>query len=513
MDLKISNFKLKLRISTLEALSLLGILLTGAVLRLYRIGEYMTFLGDEGRDAIIVRRFLENFDLFLIGPGTSVGDMYLGPLYYYFISLGLWVSNFSPVGPSVQIALFGVLTVGLVWFIGRKLFGRVAGNLAAFLYAISPTVIVFSRSSWNPNIMPFMSLVMVYSLWKTWKYSPRWLIVTGIFFAFVLQSHYLGLIMAPFIGVYWLVGLFKYSRKKALRGYVKYSLFGIIIFLILMSPLLIFDIRHNWINLNGLISLIAGNEGGTSSFRLNPIPHLLPTINIVGTRLIAGRDVLLGGYMGALLLGSTFLIFSKKYVDIKYKDAFLFLYLWLGMGVLGLSLYSFEIYDHYMGFLFAAPFLILGGLAQMLINKAKIRGTWIVLTLLIFLVFAAINNSPFKYQPNNQLRNTEQVASKVVEVSGSNPFNFALISENNYEDAYMFFFEKWGASFVKIDPQNWENTIVDQLLVVCELEDKNKCDPTHSAKAEVANFGWSKIDQQWDVEGVRVYKLSHVEPQ
>ena len=34
---------------------LLIILLIGAFLRLYRIGEYMTFLGDEGRDAIIVR--------------------------------------------------------------------------------------------------------------------------------------------------------------------------------------------------------------------------------------------------------------------------------------------------------------------------------------------------------------------------------------------------------------------------------------------------------------------------
>ena len=58
-----------------EALIVLVILLVGAFFRLYRISEYMTFLGDEGRDVIVVRRLLVNFDPVLIGPGTSVGNM------------------------------------------------------------------------------------------------------------------------------------------------------------------------------------------------------------------------------------------------------------------------------------------------------------------------------------------------------------------------------------------------------------------------------------------------------
>ena len=36
-----------------------------------------------------------------------------------------------------------------------------AGLVAALLYAISPTVIIYSRSSWNPNIMPFFALLSV----------------------------------------------------------------------------------------------------------------------------------------------------------------------------------------------------------------------------------------------------------------------------------------------------------------------------------------------------------------
>ena len=61
---------------------LISILIIGAFLRLYKIDGYMTFLGDEGRDVIIVRNLLVNADPILIGHGTSVGGMYLGPLYY-----------------------------------------------------------------------------------------------------------------------------------------------------------------------------------------------------------------------------------------------------------------------------------------------------------------------------------------------------------------------------------------------------------------------------------------------
>src|SRR3972149_12190225 len=93
-----------------EAIILGLILILGALLRLYRIGDYMTFLGDEGRDAIIVRRLLVYGDPILIGPGTSIGNMYLGPLYYYMMAPALLLSRFSPVGPAVQIALLGVAT-------------------------------------------------------------------------------------------------------------------------------------------------------------------------------------------------------------------------------------------------------------------------------------------------------------------------------------------------------------------------------------------------------------------
>jgi hypothetical protein len=46
----------------------------------------MTFLGDEGRDALVLLRLFRNFDIPFLGPTASVGGFFLGPFYYYLIA-------------------------------------------------------------------------------------------------------------------------------------------------------------------------------------------------------------------------------------------------------------------------------------------------------------------------------------------------------------------------------------------------------------------------------------------
>src|SRR3990170_4498841 len=104
-ELRITNW---IKNNRTETAILAIILIVGAYFRLYRIDEYMTFLGDEGRDALVVRRLLVNADPILVGPGTSIGNMYLGPLYYYMMAPALLLANFSPVGPAAMVALLGV---------------------------------------------------------------------------------------------------------------------------------------------------------------------------------------------------------------------------------------------------------------------------------------------------------------------------------------------------------------------------------------------------------------------
>ena len=102
-----------------------------------------------------------------------------------------------------------------------------------------------------------------------------------------------------------------------------------------------------------------------------------------------------------------------------------------------------------------------------------------------------------------------QYQKKIVEEADGEKFNFAVIADENYEGAYQYFLEHWNAPFSMIDPQRYEETLADTLFVVCEYEDRSQCQPTSNPKAEIANFGWSKIDESWDVSGIVLFRLVH----
>ena len=155
----------------LEKYLLVFLIVVAGISRLWHISEYMTFLGDEGRDISVVRDIIQGRKYTLIGPGTSIGNMYLGPWYYYLMIPAVGLTNFSPVGPALMTAGFGIATVVLLWWISRVWIGRYPSWLISFLYALSPTIITYSRSSWNPNIMPFFALLSVYSTWAVYRYQ------------------------------------------------------------------------------------------------------------------------------------------------------------------------------------------------------------------------------------------------------------------------------------------------------------------------------------------------------
>ena len=105
------------------------------------------------------------------------------------------------------------------------------------------------------------------------------------------------------------------------------------------------------------------------------------------------------------------------------------------------------------------------------------------------------------------MQRAKNVSEKVLQVVDGRPFNLAVLAERNYEDGYRYFMDVADATVLHAD--RWDKaTIADTLMVICEKPEKD-CDPTHSPKAEVANFGWSTISEQWTVDGVQIYKLIH----
>ncbi len=474
-----------------ELAAIVAVLAIASGLRLYHIADYMTFLGDEGRDAIVMRDIVTLHHLPLIGPGTSIGNMYLGPLYYYLVAPSLLVTHFSPVGPAIEVALLGVVTVALLWWIGRQWFGRAMGIVMAALYALSPTVIIYSRSSWNPNIMPLMALVTMYGIWKVWRLGYwQWLIIAAVTFAFALNSHYLGLLLLPTLVVFW-------ALAKKTQGWKKYSLVALVTFALLMSPLLWFDIRHGWNNYLAMRTFFTNRQTTVNIKVYKALPLVWPVWqDIVASLVVAKQTPFVTPTAVGILLLAAWSGWKTKSKDLAFTAV------WVAVGVIGLGLYKQHIYDHYYGFLFPTPFLLLGfGLQELVKSKFKLVAWGIV----AILIGVSVVNNPLKYGPNYQLKRTRDVAQFVTEQAGSQPFNFALLAKRNYDRSYVYFLQQDQAPYTTIHQR-----LAEQLYVVCE---DPTCEPINNPLWEIAAFGWSKVDRTWEFPwGVKLFKLVHNVP-
>lgn len=455
---------------------ILLILLVASFLRLFRISEYMEFLGDQGRDVVIVRDFLKNRNLFFIGPQTSIGNMNLGPFYYYLIAPALLLANYNPVGPAIFIALLSVATTYLIYFVSKKWFNSTTAYLSAFLYAISPVAIKFANFSWNPNIMPFFALLFVYFMVEK-KY-----IYASLAFIMCLNSHYLALILLPLAGVIWLKN---YQPKL-----IKPSILAITIFLLSLVPQVLFDIKHNGQNIKALSTFFVKRESTVNLKVYKSLPVIPELFNQINTSLLAGKNVNFGIVISIVFfLGLLYLYFKHRNQNYQYC------LLWYFFGLIGLGLYKQHIYDHYFGFLFPVLFILMGYLLSK-IPKLFSLSLFILLT-----VFSLLQN-PFRWNPPHQLQTTKIIISKIKELSLNEDFNFSLLAKQNYDPGYLYFIYENKLPYFHLNKK-----ITSQLFVVCEPHPDINCNPINNPEWGIAAFGWAKIDQELEIDGIKIFRL------
>jgi len=506
---------------------LLIILGIGAYLRLHDISLYMTFLGDEGRDVLVVKRMIVDGKWTLLGPTASVGGFFMGPIYYYFMVPFLWLFQFDPVGPAIMVALFGIATIYLVFFVGWKWFSKSVGLIAASLYAVSPLIIAYSRSSWNPNIVPFFSLLSMYLLWKYKEEQKMWsLFFAGICIGIGLQLHYTFLFLCLGIGI-WMI--LERNYRKHIKAYIMLFL-G---FLIGFSPFLAFEVRHAFSNSRNILSFIfTGKDTGLvfgefwphikdvygrlfgrlllripESGTLGNLPKVEKTLWTLAQLILS---VTSGIAVGIFALKKNIItkVFPENKNVNRFSDAIKLLIIWLVVPLFCFGIYRKNIYDYYFGIFYAVPFLMTA-LAIYALWSWKIIGKIIAVVVFISLLIFNWEGRPFKFEPNNQRGQVKLIAEEVLSKTDGKPYNFALISGGNSDHAYRYFLELWGKSPVtienfQIDPER--TSVTDQLIIVCE---DIFCQPLGDSLWEVAGFGRAEIEGVWDVSVVKIFKLRH----
>ncbi len=473
----------------------LAVLITTAIFfRFWRIRDYVTFLGDEGRDMIVMRNIFTQHHLPFLGPTASVGGFYLGPIYYWMAAPFLLLWNFDPVGPSYMIAIFGVLTVVLLFKLLKESVGFWSAFLASFLYSTAPLIIRYSRTSWNPNPLPFFSLLLIYFLYLGLsKKQLKYFIGAGLCFGVAIQLHYLAAILL-------LISTAIIFLNSSFRSWPKIILASFAGFLITFSPFLFFEVRHNFPNTKTILEFVT--RGSTVGYQhtnifdkiKNAADRFLEFQTKIKTPIIRNSIFWLISALGVF----TFLKNSKD----SGKNLIISIGLiWFLGGIIGISLYQGAVYDYYYEFMYPAPFLLLGLIfGQLFLNKiGKILAILFTILTVIFFSFNGFYRTP----PNKLINQTENIVDFVISKSNGKPYNFALISEHNSDQAYRYFL-----AIKNPKPTELADNITDQLLIICE---EKKCAPLGHPLWEIAAFGRGEISGEWNLEkyGIKVFRLTH----
>lgn len=484
----------------------------------------MTFLGDEGRDALVALGILQGH-LTLLGPRASAGNFFTGPIYYYMMAPFLWLFRLDPVGPAVMVGLFGIATVWLIYIVGKDFFDKKTGIIAAALYSVSPLVITYSHSSWNPNTVPFFSLLTLYLLYKavtkvrSWKYY----LLVGFLLGICIQLHYISLFLAVIVAVSLFLMHWFLNNKILIVPLIKYYLEILAGFLIGFSPFIAFEVRHGFPNTKTIIQFITSD---TTSQSYATYSVFYQPITDVFFRLF-GRLVFnypspdlyrVYSLIYLQLFGLVILIFAIASIIVllrnKNKFVVILLSAWLVLGVGLFGLYKKPIYDYYMVFMFPLPFFLIGNLVGKAFDLKKRNFPYgFILGGILFIVVFGYNLyfQPFQYAPNNQKGQTEKIAKFIIAQTNNQPFNFALLStgSGNSDYAYVYYLTILGHPPVTINPPSVDpkrTSVTNQLMMVCEYQN---CKPLGNPLWEIAGFGQAAVWKSWNVSVVKVFKLVH----
>lgn len=167
---------------------MVAILLLAFCLRLFRLDEREMWYDE----AFAVLYAEKEIGAIIYGTATPIegaaADIH--PLLYYFF-LHHWMSfGQAPVIVRFPSVVFGLLSVCLVFRLGRELFDARVGILAAGLTAISPFHIWYSQEARMYSLLCLSSLLSIYLFVKVWKEGKwfHWAAFT-IFAALSLYVH------------------------------------------------------------------------------------------------------------------------------------------------------------------------------------------------------------------------------------------------------------------------------------------------------------------------------------
>jgi len=481
---------------------LIAILILAVIVRFWRIHDLTTFSGDQGVDFLIVKKMLIDGEITLLGPKlghfSDIANIYLGPAYYYIISLPLYLSGFDPIGPILFVTVLSVITIILVYLFVKQYFSSSIALITSLLFAFSAPVIEQSRVPLNPNLIPFFTILLLFSLYKIVfdkKNVILWPFVLGFSSGILFQLHYLTITII-------LISHIAVILNKNIRIIVT----SLAAFILAISPQILFELRHDYFITNQIILRMKSVDEILSSS--NFIVNTSISISILLTSIFTSKYIFIG-----LLLLVMSLVTTYK-IPLIYKQKYFLLMTMLFFSILVSSSTSFNPQFHYLSHTFV-PFIIIFSMAAHMGLNAKIPPIFKLSIIIVLISVIALNLSVLNLDRTEgytmakgwNLTGIKKSSRIISDDVSSNKFNIvATLDGDTRARPYRFLVETYG----KI-PLGVENYPESEILYLVSRESEQEI--LNYSVWEVSSFKPFKFEREWPIQnGIKLYKLSKESP-
>ncbi len=417
------------------------ILSLGAFLRFYRLPEMASFDFDQEYASNFAWSVLREFPIQMVGQGLSVQGLFMGPLYFYYLVPFFLIFKLHPLGGAVGSVVLGLFIIFAYYYFGSKLFGKKAGLIAAFLRAILYFAI---RADWT--MVPAYSsellvLVTWYCFYQYWQKNTKYLPLLGLVFGLYTSFHP---ILFPLYLVFLILLMVKRVWPKP-----KTLLLSVAAFIIPLTPLILFECFHRFLEVKRLLELFFSSRTEPISLSVVKFGKFLNII-FVGPQHLLGLDInffyFLSDYLlsGVILL--TILIFTFKRISV-WKNSFHLLALCVTLLIFLLYHYFFPAHvpEYYFMASVALLFFYLTAIMGYLATKPVFK--WVIVGFLIYVTFINMRllQDRWSYPSSITLAHKDRVVKAIIERQPQGKdFFVSYINSPGWNFGFNYLFKLYG---------------------------------------------------------------------
>lgn len=368
--------------------------------RLYQIDIKNPFGYDQVDNAWAAKNLIVNHKIPLVGMVAKANSgIYIGPLYYYLVSFFYWIFNLNPIASQALALVSAISNFWIAYYVIKKIFNRQIAVFSLFLNTFCISAIFFEGVQWPVQLLPAVSLLIFYYLYKVVLGETKNLIPLAVMVGIAFNLHF----TAVFFPIIIILSLPLFPRKMET---IKYILISLPFFIIFLVPNIIYSLTTKFAN---------STESSYLSTYFHGF-HLVRMVQLTGDALIQFDPYLsinIVKPLKFLILPLFILIYLFKSFTSEGKKFIYLVVLWFLVPWLVFTTYSGEISDYYFIITKYIALMVLAYLISLIWNA---RYTFvkpvIIAGFIIYSWYGITNYLPYK-DPGN-LSKQEQYVKQMV---------------------------------------------------------------------------------------------------